>query len=112
VPHYVYARKACELRLVGDDSSHATEHYGDGMPIGNAVDRANRRYVPHFYIDSFALLRKHAVPLAADPKRAHPELSLKFRPTSLGRHRLTSQVCRRRVTHICNHTLAARPHIL
>ena len=93
MPHYLYSGRMCELRLVPDSTPHRQPHYAsDGLPIGSHVDHHKMRYAPHFYVETFNLLRKHALPLASNISRPHPTLRLKLKPISLGRHRMTRQV--------------------
>ena len=87
VPHFLYSRAPLELRLTTDTTPHEHERLPDGTFIG-AVDWRKRRYAPHFYVDTFSLLRRHALPLSSNLSRASPSLMLKFKPTSLGRFRL------------------------
>jgi hypothetical protein len=91
-PHFIYGGRFLELRLVTDFTPHFDSHLPDGIPIGGGVDPRARVYTPHFYVEQFSLLRKHAHPLSADLKKRHPTLRLKFKPISLGRHRMTVQI--------------------
>jgi hypothetical protein len=88
VPHFVYSGRHCELRLVVDATPHSTTVLSDGVPIGSALDHREHRYAPHFYVDTFSLLRKHAAPLSGNLSKAHPRLKFKLKPISLGRHRI------------------------
>ena len=93
LPHFIYSYRSCELRLVADATAHhAPQYMGDGLPIGSHIHTRDRYYAPHFYVETFNLLRKHALPLSGNISRAHPMLRLKFKPISLGRHRMTRQV--------------------
>ena len=92
LPHFIYGGRLCELRLVVDGTPHAYAHLPEGEPIGSHVDVHARRYAPHFYVETFNLLRKHANPLSSDLSKAHPNLRLKLKPISLGRHRMTRQM--------------------
>ena len=91
LPHFIYSGRLCELRLVADATPHAHTHFPDGQPIGSAIDTRLRRYSPHFYVETFNLLRKHANPFSSNVSKAHPMLRLKMKPISLGRHRATRQ---------------------
>ena len=91
LPHFIYSGRLCELRLVGDATPHGHTHFPDGQPIGSAIDTRLRRYSPHFYVETFNLLRKHANPFSSNISKAHPMLRLKMKPISLGRHRATRQ---------------------
>ena len=93
VPHFIYSRRHCELRLVTDSTPHASTHLmPDGEPIGSALYHTMRLYAPHLFVEQFSLLRKHALPLAADLSKPHPRLSVKLKPISLGRHRVSKQL--------------------
>ena len=92
LPHFVYGGRLCELRLVPDATPHGGSHFPEGEPIGSHVDVHARRYAPHFYVETFNLLRKHANPLSSNVSKAHPTLRLKLKPISLGRHRMTRQM--------------------
>ena len=93
VPHFIYSYRMCELRLVTDARAYASPFLApDGTPIGQSWDVHARTYAPHFYVDTFSLLRKHALPLSADVQKAHPRLKLKFKPISVGRHRIMAQL--------------------
>ena len=54
--------------------------------------RPSRRYAPHFYVEEFALLSKHARPLSSDVTRPHPNITVRVTPVGLGRFRLMQQV--------------------
>ena len=93
VPHFIYSYRMCELRLVTDARAYASPFLSpDGTPIGQSWDVHARTYTPHLYVDTFSLLRKHALPLSADVQKAHPWLKLKFKPISIGRHRIMAQL--------------------
>ena len=93
VPHYIYSGRLCELRLVADATPHFHAYLpGDGAAIGGGLDERRRMYGPHFYVDQFSLLRKHAAPLASDLAKPHPRLRVKLKPISLGRHRVMAQL--------------------
>ena len=92
VPHYAYGRRHCELRLVAEATPHAHAYFPEGLLIGSSLDTPRRLYAPHFFVDTFSLLRKHALPLSSDPRKSDPRLRVKFLPISLGRHRVTKQL--------------------
>ena len=77
-PHFIYGGRFLELRLVTDFTPHFAAHLPDGAAIGSQVDPRRRMYSPHFYVETFSLLRKHAHPLSADLKKRHPTLRLKL----------------------------------
>lgn len=92
VAHYLYLGKQIQLKLVADETPHAHAHLPEGLPVGSAVNGVLRVYAPHFYIETFSLMRKHAAPLSDDVARAHPTLRLSLAPISIGRHRLMAQL--------------------
>ena len=73
VVHFLYSAKRLEVRLVLDDRPHADATLSDGVPIGGAVDYERLRYAPHFYVDTFSLLRRRACRTTG---RARPLLRL------------------------------------
>ena len=91
-PHFIYGGRFLELRMVPDPTPHAFAYFPEGMSIGSEVDTRALRYSPHFYVEQFSLLRKHAHPLSNDLQKPHPYLRVKFKPISVGRHRMTAQV--------------------
>jgi hypothetical protein len=92
VPHYIFARSRMDVRLVRDRTPHASVYFKDGVPVGSGFDHAQRRFAPHFYVDSFPLLSKHALPLSSDVQRKHPALRVRVTPISSGWHRFISQM--------------------
>ena len=61
VPHFLYSAAPVQLRYVTDVTPHVSPRLpGGGDPIGNSVDHQRRKYTPHFYVDTFSLLRRHA----------------------------------------------------
>mmetsp|Transcript_446 Transcript_446/g.846 ORF Transcript_446/g.846 Transcript_446/m.846 type:complete len:584 (-) Transcript_446:484-2235(-) len=90
--HFLYSRSAVVLRLVTDATAHTATHFADGLPIGSSVDRVKRRYAPHFYVDTFSLLQRHAAPLSRNVTKEHPFVQLHYKPTSVGRYRLMGEV--------------------
>lgn len=97
VAHFIYSARMCELRLVTDATPYGPPNpvpylAPDGIPIGQAWDSFERTYSPHFYVDRFSLLRKHSAPLSSNLEKPHPRMRLKFKPISLGRHRIMTQM--------------------
>lgn len=92
VPHYLYAHRPADLRIVTDATPHESPHLPEGLPIGNGIDYRRGGYAPLFYFESFRLLRKHAAPLSADVGKKDPRLRVVLRPVSMGRHRVMAGI--------------------
>ena len=92
VPHYIYARSRLDIRIVRDWTPYASIYYQDRVLVGSSFDHQHRRYAPHWYVDSFPLLSKHAVPLSSDESRSHPSLHVRVTPISSGWHRFVTQM--------------------
>jgi len=88
VAHFVYASSRVEIRLVSDVTPHTSPYLPEGLPVGSSVDVRMGVYAPLFYIEEFSLLRKHALPLSSSTTKTNPQIRLRMRSISIGRHRL------------------------